>query len=108
MLGMAMYSTQTRTKEIGVRKVMGATSKQIALLLSKSFLKLLGVAAFLAAPVSYLLADAFLNNYAYRIEITIDWLVMGIGLVMILGLVTIASQTMKASVVNPVKSLRYE
>ncbi len=108
MLGMAMYATQTRTKEIGVRKVMGASSRQIIFILSESFLKLMGIAVIIGVPISFLVADAFLSIYAYRIEMTVGLLLMGVALVTILGLITIASQTFRASVVNPVKSLRYE
>jgi putative ABC transport system permease protein len=108
MLGMAMYTTQTRVKEIGVRKVMGASVTDIVYLLSRSFLILIGMAALIGAPISFLLGDLFLTNYAYRIEIT-PWLMMsGIGIITVLGLLTICSQTLRAAVSDPVKSLRYE
>jgi|APTNR8051073442_1049403.scaffolds.fasta_scaffold00360_31 putative ABC transport system permease protein len=108
MLGMAMYSTQTRMKEIGVRKVMGATSGQVTMLLSKSFLILLGIAASIATPLGYLLGDEFLNSYAYKIQITPLLLLTGIVTVGLLGMITIGSQTWRAASSNPVKSLRYE
>jgi putative ABC transport system permease protein len=108
MLGMAMYSTQTRMKEIGVRKVMGASSRQITMLLSRSFLVLMGVAAIIGAPVGYFLGKQFLNTYAYQIDITALLMLSGIFIVGILGIVTIGSQTWKAASSNPVNSLRYE
>jgi putative ABC transport system permease protein len=108
MLGMAMYSTQTRLKEIGVRKVMGATSEQITLLLSRSFIILLVIAAVVATPIGYFFGDLFLTTYAYKISISPWLLLSGIGIVGLLGLLTICSQTWKAASSNPVKSLRYE
>ena len=108
MLGMAMYSTQTRIKEIGVRKVMGASSEEIVYLLSRSFLTLIGIAILLGAPLGYFLGDTFLQTYAYRIEIS-PWLILfGILSVVGLGVISIGSQTWKAAASNPVKSLRYE
>jgi putative ABC transport system permease protein len=108
MLGMAMYSTQTRMKEIGVRKVMGATSRQVTLLLSRSFLVLMGIAALIGAPIGYFFGMQFLSTYAYKIEITPFLLITGILIVGLLGVITICSQTWKAASSNPVKSLRYE
>jgi putative ABC transport system permease protein len=108
MLGMAMYSTQTRMKEIGVRKVMGATSSQVTLLLSRSFLVLMGIAALIGAPLGYFFGMQFLSTYAYKIDITPFLLMTGILIVGLLGVITICSQTWKAASSNPVKSLRYE
>jgi putative ABC transport system permease protein len=108
MLGMAMYSTQTRMKEIGVRKVMGASSQQITLLLSRSFLILMGIAAIIGTPVGYLLGSQFLSTYAYKIDITPLLILSGIFIVGLLGILTICSQTWKAASSNPVNSLRYE
>ncbi len=108
MLGMAMYSTQTRMKEIGVRKVMGATSKEITVLLSRSFLVLIAIAAVIAIPVGYFFGGLFLSSYAYKIDITVWLLISGILIVAILGVLTIGSQTWRAASSNPVKSLRYE
>ena len=108
MLGMAMYAIQTRVKEIGVRKVMGASVYQITLLLSASFALLIGIAVLLAVPASFYMGDLFLSNYAYRITITPWVLLFGVVLVLVLGLITICSQTMRAAAANPVKSLRYE
>ena len=108
MLGMAMYAIQTRIKEIGVRKVMGASVYQITLLLSRSFVFLIAIAVVAAVPASFYVGDAFLSNYAYRIDISPWILLSGVMIVLGLGLITICSQTMRAAATNPVKSLRYE
>jgi putative ABC transport system permease protein len=108
MLGMAMYSTQTRVKEVGVRKVMGASVKDLVMLLSKSFMILIAVAVVLGVPVSFLIGNTFLDMYAYKIEITPLLILAGISIIAVLGLIIICSQTIKAAISNPVKSLRYE
>lgn len=108
MLGMAMYATQTRTKEIGVRKVMGASVKQITLLLSRSFFIMIGLATLIGTPLAFLLGEQFLSLYAFKIEITPWLLLLGIGIVALAGFVTISTQTLRAASANPVNSLRYE
>ncbi|HEU5289146.1 MAG TPA: ABC transporter permease [Cyclobacteriaceae bacterium] len=108
MLGMAMYATQTRIKEVGVRKVMGASVNDVVILLSKSFMGLIGIAVILGIPVSIFLGNLFLEQYAYKIEITPLLILSGIFIIAILGLSIICSQTIKAAISNPVKSLRYE
>lgn len=108
MLGMAMYSTQTRMKEIGVRKVMGASSEQITVLLSRSFLYLIGVAILFGGPVGYWLGNLFLEQYAYKVSVSVLLMSTGIGTIVLLGLITIGSQTWRAASINPVKTLRYE
>jgi putative ABC transport system permease protein len=108
MLGMAMYSTQTRMKEIGVRKVMGASSRQVAVLLSKTFLLLMAIAAVIGIPIGYFFGDQFLSTYAYKVEISAGLILTGIFIVGVLGIVTVWSQTWKAAASNPVRSLRYE
>ncbi|MDH4057447.1 MAG: ABC transporter permease [Cyclobacteriaceae bacterium] len=108
MLGMAMYSTKTRIKEIGVRKVMGATSEQITVLLSRSFFLLILIAVCIGLPIGYFLGEQFVSWYPYQIKITFKLLFTGVSIVTILGILTISSQTWKAAASNPVKSLRYE
>jgi putative ABC transport system permease protein len=108
MLGMAMYATQTRLKEIGVRKVLGATSEQLTMMLSRSFLILMGIASILGIPAGYFMGELFLSQYAYKVEITALLILSGLLIVGVLGFVVIASQTWKAASLNPVKSLRYE
>jgi len=108
MLGMAMYSTQTRVKEVGVRKVMGASASDVVMLLSKSFMMLIGLAVVLGVPVSIFLGNLFLDLYAYKIQITPLLIMSGIVMIAGLGLIIISTQTMKAAVSNPVDSLRYE
>lgn len=108
MLGMAMYATQIRVKEVGVRKVMGASVIDVVLLLSTSFMLLIGLAVAIGVPVSIFLGGFFLDLYAYKIEITPSLILTGISLIAVLGLLTICSQTIKAAISNPVRSLRYE
>lgn len=108
ILGMAMYMAQTRTKEIGVRKVMGASIPDILFLLSRSFLILIGISVIIGVPISYLLGGLFLDIYAYKIAITPWMLLSGVIFLIVLAMITISSQTIRAATTNPVKSLRYE
>ncbi|HKR06269.1 MAG TPA: ABC transporter permease [Bacteroidia bacterium] len=108
MLGMAMYATQIRIKEVGVRKVMGASVSDIVILLSKSFMMLIGIGIIIGTPISFLVGNLFLDSFASRIEITPMLLAAGIAIIAGLGLLTICSQTIKAAISNPVRSLRTE
>ena len=108
LLGLASYSTTQRTKEIGIRKVMGASVGNIAGLLSKDFLKLVLVAIVIALPVAWFAMNRWLQDFAYRS--TIPWwifLVTGI-IATLIALITISFQAIKAAIANPVKSLRTE
>ncbi len=108
ILGMVMYQTQLRIKEISVRKVMGAGVKDVTLLLSRSFMWLIAIGIVIGIPLSFLLGNLFLENYAYRIS-NVLWLILtGVLITGLLGLVTICSQTIKAAMNNPAKSLRSE
>ena len=109
LLGIAVYTTETRLKEISIRKIFGASAGQLVMTLSKGFIYLILIAALIAVPISYLLFDqVILNNFAYRISI--GWLELSSGLffVLILGLLTIGSQTFKAIKTNPAQNLRME
>ncbi len=106
LMGLASYSTLQRTKEIGVRKVVGASVGNIVFLLSKDFLKLVLWAFLVAAPLSWIFVHGWLEGFAYRI--TAYWwiyAIAGIGAVLV-ALLTISFQSVKAALANPVKSLR--
>jgi putative ABC transport system permease protein len=108
LLGLASYSTIQRRKEIGIRKVMGASVLNIVNLLSKDFLKLVGISFVVAAPVAWYFMHQWLKDFAYRIDIS--WwifLIAGVTAVLI-ALITISFQAIKAAIANPVKSLRSE
>jgi putative ABC transport system permease protein len=108
LLGVVMYSTQMRMKEIGIRKAMGAFSYQIVMLISWTFLKLLLISACLALPLGYWLGELILQQFAYRIELGIGIGSLGFAIMMTLSLITIGSQTVRAGLRNPVEILRYE
>lgn len=108
LFGLASFTVAKRRKEIGIRKVLGASVAQMIALLSTDFLRLISIAALLALPVTYLIVSNWLNSYAYRIDIT-PWLFAGpAGLVLIVAFMTIFSRTLRASGMNPVSSLRDE
>ena len=108
LLGLAAYSTMQRTKEIGIRKVMGASIAGIVNLLSKDFLKLVIISFFIAAPVAWYFMDQWLQGFAYRTPIA-WWIFAVAGIAaLIIALTTISFQAVKAAVMNPVKSLRSE
>lgn len=109
LLGMVVYTAETKTKEIGIRKVMGASSLQLALMLSNGFIKLMLIAAMIAIPVTYFLFDkGFLNTSYYRIDISVWDILISLAIMLLLGVSTILSQTLRAARSNPVDTLRYE
>jgi putative ABC transport system permease protein len=110
LLGLASYSTVQRTKEIGIRKVLGASVAGIVRLLWKEFMLLIGIAFLIATPVSFLLMKRWLDGFAYRINIySAWWIFLTAGLTaLLISLVTIGFQAIKAAIVNPVESLRTE
>jgi putative ABC transport system permease protein len=108
LFGLATFTAEQRVKEIGVRKVLGASVSQIVTLLSKDFMKLVVISIVLSAPVAYYLMNDWLSGFAYRIEI--KWWVFAIagGAAVLIALLTISFQAIKAAVTNPVESLRSE
>ncbi|MCW5912461.1 MAG: ABC transporter permease [Cyclobacteriaceae bacterium] len=108
MLGMAMYASRIRVKEVGIRKVMGATVTDMVMLLSKSYMILIGIAILIGVPVSFILGEVFLEGFAYKIQITPLLLGFSIAIIAGMGLLTIWSQTIIVALSNPVKWLRHE
>ena len=108
LFALAAYTTVQRAKEIGVRKILGAGVKEIVLLISGDFIKLVIVASLIAFPVAWFSANSWLQQFAYRIQI--DWwvFVTAAASAAIVALVAISSQAIKAAMANPVTSLRSE
>lgn len=108
LLGLSLFATIQRTKEIGVRKVLGASIANIVLLLSKDFIKLVVFAILIAVPIAWYILHNWLQDFAYHI--TISWWIFALAgvLAVIIALVTISFQSIKAAAANPVKSLRSE
>jgi putative ABC transport system permease protein len=108
LFGLASLAAINRTKEIGIRKVLGASLPSIIRLLSKDFLLLVLIAIFIAAPLSWYFMHQWLADFAYRISIS-GWLIIGSGLMaIVIAFITIGFQAIRAGVANPVKSLRSE
>ncbi|MFC2114839.1 ABC transporter permease [Bacteroidota bacterium] len=108
LFGMVTYSTESRIKEIGIRKAMGAKSRAIAFMISKSYIRLIGIALLVALPVSYFGNNLWLQNIAYRVNFGVGTLLSGALFIVVVSFLTILSQTMRAARQDPVKSLRYE
>jgi putative ABC transport system permease protein len=108
LFGLATFMAVRRTKEIGVRKVLGASVQNIALLLSKDFIKLVVLAIVIASPIAWWAANNWLQNFAYRIKI--EWWMFALAglFVLVIALLTVSFQAVKAAIANPVKSLRTE
>ena len=108
LFGLAAFTIEQRTKEIGIRKVLGAGLASINLLLSKDFLKLVVLAIIVSSPVAWWAMHSWLQNFAYRI--TISWWVFAAAgaMAVIIAVATISYHSIRAAIANPVKSLRSE
>lgn len=108
LFGLATFTAEQRTKEIGVRKVMGATVPTLVLLLTKDFARLVVIALVLAAPVAYLLMSRWLEAFVYRIDIGLGVFIIAGATALALALFTVSYQSIRAALGDPVKALRYE
>ncbi len=108
LFGLASFMAEQRTKEIGVRKVLGATVAGLVGLLSKDFIKLVLVAFAVAAPAAYFAMNKWLQDFAYRIALGWWMFALAGGLALLIALVTVSAQAIKAALANPVEALRYE
>jgi len=108
LFALALLMMNQRTKEIGVRKVLGARVSEIVLLLSKDFIRLIGIAFLIGAPLAWWLMSSWLEGFAYRIQMNVWILLLGGIIVLIVALLTVMAQSVRAAVADPVKSLRTE
>jgi putative ABC transport system permease protein len=108
LFGLVAYTTEQRTKEIGVRKVLGASVASILVLLSRDFLKLVAVALVVAWPLAYAGLSRWLDDFAYRIELGWPVFALAGGVALAVALLTMAYQSLRAALANPVQSLRHE
>jgi putative ABC transport system permease protein len=108
LLGLAVLLMQQRTKEIGVRKVLGASVAEVVFLLSKEFIAWVVISNIIAWPIAWYAVHKWLQSFAYRIDITVwPFVLAGISAIAI-AMVTVSFQAIKAATANPVESLRYE
>jgi putative ABC transport system permease protein len=108
LLGLAAFVTERRTKEIGVRKVLGASSATVIVLLSKDFAKWVLIANIIAWPIAYYIMGKWLQNFAYKINIGIAVFLLSGLLALLIAMLTVSIYAVKAATANPVESLRYE
>lgn len=108
LFGMASYSAEKRTKEIGIRKVLGASASGIVLMLSREFIGLFLMANAAAWPIVYAASQKWLRNFAYRTNIGLEIFILSSILILAITLGTVSHQAMKAALANTVDSLRYE
>jgi len=108
LAGLASFTIEKRIKEIGIRKVLGASVQQLLLLISKEFLRLVLIAFVVAVPATWWFMNDWLQQYAFRINISIWMFTLVGGIVLLLTLVVVSLNTIKAAVTNPVKNLRTE
>ena len=108
LLGLAMFTAEQRTREIGIRKVLGASIASLFTLMSREFIFLVCIALLIASPVAWWLMNNWLQNYAYRTPISWWMFLVAGGLAIIIALITVSFQATKAAIANPIKSLRTE
>jgi putative ABC transport system permease protein len=108
LLGLASFATEQRTKEIGIRKVMGASVSGLVSLLSRDFLTLVLLANLVAWPIAWFTMSAWLENFAYRIHVELWTFILAGSTALIIALFTVSTQAVKAALANPVEALKYE
>ena len=108
LFGLASFMTERRTKEIGIRKVLGASVTSVVVLISKQFVKWIIVANIIAWPIAYYFMNSWIQNFAYRVDITL-WLFVIAGVAaLLIAVTTVGYQTIKAAIANPIDSIKYE
>jgi putative ABC transport system permease protein len=108
LFGLATFAAEQKTKEVGIRKVLGASISNIIAILARQFIFLVIISNILAWPPAYFLIDYYLSNFAYRVEIGILVFIVSGLLAFIVAILSICFQSIKAASANPVKALRYE
>jgi len=108
LFGLSAYSAEQRTKEIGIRKVLGASVSGIVSLVSRDFIRLILISFLIAAPIGHFIMNQWLKEFTYKTNIGFDvFLISGIGIVLIAA-ITVSWQSIKAALTNPVNSLKSE
>jgi putative ABC transport system permease protein len=108
MFGLASFASEQRTKEMGIRKVLGASVSDVLFLFSRDFLKWVLLANLLAWPVAYILMQKWLQNFAYRTPLAIGIFFLAALISLVIAVTAVFYQSLKSALANPVKSLRYE
>ena len=108
LFGLATYMAEQRMKEIGIRKVLGASVPRIVRLMTTEFIKLICISFIIAAPIAWWAMNRWLNDFAFRIHISFWIFVASAALALFIALVTVSIQAIRAAVVNPVNSLKAE
>lgn len=108
LLGLSSYEAEQRTKEIGIRKVLGATVPGVVMLLSRELLKLVVIASVIAGPLAWIAMNRWLQDFAFRTEISLGVFLLAGSLAFVIALLTVSTQAIKAARANPVRALKYE
>ena len=108
LLGLAAYTAEQRTKEIGIRKAMGASVQNVVTMLNLEFIKLVGIAVVIASPIAWYLMQKWLGDFVYKTEIGVWPFVIAAILAILIAILTVGFQSLKAALANPVNSLRNE
>ena len=108
LFGLASYAAEQRTKEIGIRKVLGASAQGIVALMCREFLLLIGLANLIAWPMAYFAVNGWLNNFAYRTQIPATFFIGALAISLAIGLITVIYKAMRAALANPVDALKHE
>ena len=108
LFALISFITEQRTKEIGIRKVLGADIREIVSLIFKEFIRLLFIAFLISSPISYYLMRKWLMNFAYRVDLSLWMFVLAGSISLVISFLTVFYRTVKAATANPIDSLRYE
>ena len=108
LFGLATFMANQKTKEIGVRKALGASVENIVFLFSKEYLKLMVIGFLVAAPTVWFIMSKWLENFEYKVSIGPLVYILGFSLTLVIAILTVGYRSFKAAIVNPIQSLRYE